>query len=150
MQVVRHWRPYLWGRSFLVRTDHYALKFMLDQRLSTIPQHHWISKLFGFDFQVEYKPGHLNIVADALSRRDAEEVFVHAISAPTFHIYDEVRQLQASSPAIVSLRADIEAGKLSAPWALQHGLVTRRRPGIFATRFHHCPDCSPDSSYSGS
>jgi hypothetical protein len=39
VQAVRHWCPYLWGCSFIVRTDHYALKSMLDQRLSTIPQH---------------------------------------------------------------------------------------------------------------
>ncbi|XP_066343999.1 uncharacterized mitochondrial protein AtMg00860-like [Miscanthus floridulus] len=37
VQAVRHWRPYLWGRPFLVRTDHYSLKFLLDQRLSTVP-----------------------------------------------------------------------------------------------------------------
>jgi hypothetical protein len=40
VQAVRHWRSYLWGRRFLVRTDHFILKFMLDQRLSTVPQHH--------------------------------------------------------------------------------------------------------------
>lgn len=39
VQAVRHWRPYLWGRSFVIRTDHFRLKFLLDQRLSTIPQH---------------------------------------------------------------------------------------------------------------
>jgi hypothetical protein len=39
VQAVRHWRPYLWGRQFLVRTDHYSLKYLLDQRLSTVPQH---------------------------------------------------------------------------------------------------------------
>jgi hypothetical protein len=39
VKAVRHWRPYLWGRPFVVRTDHYSLKFLLDQRLSTIPQH---------------------------------------------------------------------------------------------------------------
>jgi hypothetical protein len=34
VQAVRHWRPYLWGCCSVVRTDHYSLKFMLDQRLS--------------------------------------------------------------------------------------------------------------------
>jgi hypothetical protein len=36
-------------------------------------QHQWISKLFGFDFAVEYCLGQLNTVADALSRKDVEE-----------------------------------------------------------------------------
>ena len=40
VQVVRHWRPYLWGPRFTVETDHYSLKYLLDQRLATIPQHH--------------------------------------------------------------------------------------------------------------
>ena len=26
VQAVRHWRAYLWGRQFLIRTDHYSLK----------------------------------------------------------------------------------------------------------------------------
>jgi hypothetical protein len=47
VQAMRHWRPYLWGRQFLVRTDHFSLKYLLDQHLSTVPQHQWISKLFG-------------------------------------------------------------------------------------------------------
>jgi hypothetical protein len=57
VHAIRHWRPYLWGRRFTVRTDHYSLKFLLDQRLATIPQHHWVGKLLGYDFAVEYKPG---------------------------------------------------------------------------------------------
>lgn len=98
---------------------------MLDKRLSTIPQHHWINKLFGFDFQVEYKPGRLNTVADALSRRDSEELLVQAISTPTFNIFEEVCQFQASSPTIQSIRAEIEAGTRSTPWAIQNNIVTR-------------------------
>lgn len=31
IQAVRHWHPYLWGHSFLVCTNHYSLKFLLDQ-----------------------------------------------------------------------------------------------------------------------
>jgi len=30
-QAVCHWRPYLWGCAFVVRTDHQLLKFILDQ-----------------------------------------------------------------------------------------------------------------------
>ena len=30
LQAVRHWRPYLWGRTLRIRTDHYSLKFLLD------------------------------------------------------------------------------------------------------------------------
>jgi hypothetical protein len=29
-QAVRHCRPYLWGRSFIVKTDHQPLKYILD------------------------------------------------------------------------------------------------------------------------
>jgi hypothetical protein len=39
VQVVQHWRSYLWERPFLLHTDHFSLKFLLDQCLSTIPQH---------------------------------------------------------------------------------------------------------------
>jgi hypothetical protein len=59
VKVVRNWRPYLWGRAFLVPTDHYSLKFLLGQHLSTIPQHTWVNKLFGYDISVEYRPGKL-------------------------------------------------------------------------------------------
>jgi hypothetical protein len=30
VQAVRHWRPYLWGHRFIVKTDHYSLKYLLD------------------------------------------------------------------------------------------------------------------------
>jgi hypothetical protein len=73
VQAIRHWRLYLWGRRFTVQTNHYILKFLLDQRLVTIPHHHWVGKLLGFDFGIEYKPGALNTVADALSYRNTEE-----------------------------------------------------------------------------
>jgi len=92
VQAVRHWHPYLWGRRFVVRTDHYALKFMLDQKLSTVPQHQWVSKLFGFDFSVEYRPGRLNTVADALSRRDQQDANLHTLSEPSFQLYNDLRQ----------------------------------------------------------
>jgi hypothetical protein len=87
--------PYLWGHAFLVRTDHYSLKFLLDQRLLMIPKHHWVGKLLAFDFSVEYKPGAMNTIADALSRRDTStEGSVLALSAPRFDFVDRLRHAQ--------------------------------------------------------
>ena len=106
-----------------MRTDHYSLKFLLDQRLATIPQHHWVGKLLGLDFTVEYKPGATNMVADALSRRDTEEGTVLAISAPRFNYIERLRQVQDTDPALVAIRDEITAGTRAAPWSLIDGMV---------------------------
>ena len=111
VQAVRHWRPYLWGRRCVVRTDHYALKYMLDQRLSTVPRHQWISKFFGFDFAVEYRPGHLNTVADALSRREPEEPRSAMLSGPTFALYDDLRRELQADNQLRHLRDSIVAAR---------------------------------------
>jgi transposase InsO family protein len=123
--AVRHWRPYLWGRRFLVRTDHFSLKFLLDQRLATIPQHHWVGKLLGFDFTVEYKAGSTNTVADALSRHDTEETAaVMALSMPQFDFIERLRQANQQDPALIALRDQITSNQRAAPWAVVDGLVT--------------------------
>lgn len=123
VKAVRHWRPYLWGRPFLVRTDHYSLKFILDQRLTTIPQHTWVSKLFGYDFVVEYRPGTLNVVADALSRRDEEAMAVHALSAPSFDLFAELRAELAVHPTVVQLRDQVTDNTAPAGWEYSDGLL---------------------------
>ncbi|KAG3203205.1 hypothetical protein PC129_g22991 [Phytophthora cactorum] len=57
-----------------------------------------------YDFRVEYKPGRLNVVADALSRRpdyavkiaDANRIGVESVSAPSSSLIDDVKALYAS------------------------------------------------------
>jgi len=124
--AVRHWRPYLWGRHFTVKTDHHSLKFLLDQRLATIPQHHWVGKLLGFNFAVEYKSGATNVVADALSRRDAEEDSMGglcSISAPRFDFISRLRHAQAVDPALAAIHDEIRAGSRTAPWTVKDDMV---------------------------
>jgi hypothetical protein len=88
-----------------------------------IPQHAWVSKLFGFQFTMEFKPGRQNTAADALSRRDEEGPSVHAISLPTFDLFDAFRREAESLPDIVVKRAEIEAGIAGAKWAIVDGMV---------------------------
>jgi hypothetical protein len=102
------------------------LKFLLDQRQSSVLQHQWLSKLFGFDFAVEYRPGHLNSVADALSRRDedaSDTPRALAISGPTFAFLDELRAATLQDAEASRLTQRLQAGELGAPWRLADGLL---------------------------
>lgn len=99
VHAVQHWRLYLWDRIFIVRTDHYSLKFPLDQRLSMIHQRQWVSKLFGYNFTVEYRPGRLNTVADALYRRNTEHASTCALFESSFSLFNDLRLEVASSPS---------------------------------------------------
>jgi len=127
VQAVRHWQPYLWTAEFIVRTDHCSLKHLLDQRLSTIPQHTWVSKLFGYSFQVEYKPGKQNVAADALSRSDEHEMGarVHAqtLSRPEFPLFDAFWREAQTLPEIVAKRQEIHDGVADTVWSEADGFV---------------------------
>jgi len=118
-----------------MRTDHYALKYMLDQRLSTIPQTQWVSKLLGFDFRVEFQPGRANTVADALSRRDGDvpllealtsaDASLVALSLPAFDLYNELRHEFNSDAAQCAFRDAVTNGDHGAAWTVRDGLVLR-------------------------
>jgi hypothetical protein len=95
----------------------------LDQRLSTIPQHTWVSKLFGYDLTVEYRPGKLNGAADALSRREEPMGTVHSISLPIFSLFDNLRDEAATNSQVQAIRAQLEAGTAKADWTEVDGLL---------------------------
>ena len=68
-------------RHFKIKTDHDSLKHFLEQRLSSKEQQKWVTKMLGYDFEIIYKKGKLNVVADALQRKDEEvEALLCAIS----------------------------------------------------------------------
>ena len=68
-------------KTLQVKTDHDSLKYFLEQRLSSEEQQKWVTKMLGYDFEIIYKKGKQNVVADVLSRKDEEvEAFFYAIS----------------------------------------------------------------------
>ena len=65
---VQHFRPYLYGRKFIIFTDHKPLKWLESNRDLSSRLTRWRIKLSEFDYKIEYKRGKSNTNADALSR----------------------------------------------------------------------------------
>ena len=72
---------------------------------------------------MEYKADSSNIVADALSLRDAVVGTILAISGPRFDFVDRLRQAHELEPALVVIKEAITANQRGAPWSLVDGLV---------------------------
>ena len=68
IMAVDRWRPYLQRSQFVIRTDHQSLTFLGEQQLQSDWQKKAMAKLMGLQFQIVYKKGKENVVADALSR----------------------------------------------------------------------------------
>jgi hypothetical protein len=67
--VVDLWHPYLLGKLFQIKIYHQSLKYFLEQPISSPKQQKWVTKLFGYDYDIIYKKGKDNVVVDALSRK---------------------------------------------------------------------------------
>ncbi|GJU42159.1 ty3-gypsy retrotransposon protein [Tanacetum coccineum] len=77
VEAVYKWHQYLVGRRFTIRTDHRSIKELMQQVIQTPLQQKYVRKLMGFDFDIEYKMGASNLVADALSRVFEENDEIH-------------------------------------------------------------------------
>eukprot|EP00253_Pinus_taeda_P004772 PITA_04772 len=81
LHALKKWRPYLMGRHFKEKTNHDSLKYFLEQRLSLEERQKWVTKMLGYDFEIIYKKGKQNVVADAPSRKYEDvEAFLCTIS----------------------------------------------------------------------
>ncbi|GJV24670.1 RNA-directed DNA polymerase, eukaryota [Tanacetum coccineum] len=78
IQALNKWRGYLLDRHFKIKTDHFSLKYLLKQRITTPSQMKWLPKLIGFDYDILYKKGSENKAADALSRIPTSAQFTDA------------------------------------------------------------------------
>uniref|UniRef100_A0A3P9LNX3 ribonuclease H n=1 Tax=Oryzias latipes TaxID=8090 RepID=A0A3P9LNX3_ORYLA len=67
--AVRHFRPYLHGTKFRLRTDHASLTWMLNFKQPEGQVARWLEILQEYAFEVQHRPGHQHSNADALSRR---------------------------------------------------------------------------------
>ena len=71
--ALQHWKHYLLGVPFTIKSDHESLKYLFTQKELNGRLLRWCDFLQQFDFgDIEYWPGEKNAVGDALSRPPLE------------------------------------------------------------------------------
>ncbi|XP_058746621.1 uncharacterized protein LOC131619549 [Vicia villosa] len=99
-EAVKKWRQYLIGQKFHIYTDQKSLRNLLLQRIQTPEQQKWAAKLQGFNFEIFYKPGKSNLVADALSRKfHTSDCLLLAFSSPIPDLLATLQQFYAQDTA---------------------------------------------------
>ncbi|GMJ00774.1 hypothetical protein HRI_003746600 [Hibiscus trionum] len=126
LMAISKWRHYFEGRSFVIKTDHESLKYLLTQKITTDIQKKGLTKLLGLDYVIQYRKGKLNIAADTLSRRDSTQSELHQITATTITptwMLDIAESYQGDSFAQDMLTALLVQPDSISNWSLTKGVL---------------------------
>jgi Reverse transcriptase (RNA-dependent DNA polymerase). len=98
---IRKMRPYLEGYHFTVLTDHQALKWLQKIDSPTGRLARWALELQQFDFEIKYRKGSTNQVADALSRQptpDTTDELCYTLPDTTCPWYRRIKEAVTNRP----------------------------------------------------
>ncbi|GFW61248.1 retrovirus-related Pol polyprotein from transposon 297 [Trichonephila clavipes] len=73
VKAVEHIHPYLYGRRFLLRTDHASLTWLLNFKNSEGQIARWILRLQEYDVEIRHRKGSAHGNANAFSRKSCPE-----------------------------------------------------------------------------
>ncbi len=69
---VRNYHHYLYGKEFLIRTDHGALRWLMNFKNPEGQVARWLEVLGTYEFRIEHRPGRYHGNCDGLSRRPCD------------------------------------------------------------------------------
>ena len=70
--ALKIWGHYLYGEKCFIYTDHNSLKYLPSQRELNLRQRRGMELIKDYDCVIDYHPGRVNVVADALSRKSIQ------------------------------------------------------------------------------
>ncbi len=73
VNYVKHFRHYLWGVRFTLRTDHSSLRWLTSFKEPEGQVARWIAVLSTYNYDLQYRPGKNHGNADALSRKNCPQ-----------------------------------------------------------------------------
>ena len=87
---IKHFRPYLYGKKFLLRTDHGSLRWLYNFKSPEGQVARWLEILGTYDFDIETRPGRVHGNADALSRGECGVISPQGTSAQPYSLVGTV------------------------------------------------------------
>ena len=105
---LQHFRQYLLGTPFTIRTDHSALTWLQNFKQPEGQLARWLEQLQKYKFTIIHRPGKAHCNADALSRRHCSKdcpdthstATIVAVTTPIGYSHAELRQAQLEDPSI--------------------------------------------------
>ncbi|KAJ0601569.1 putative nucleotidyltransferase, Ribonuclease H [Helianthus annuus] len=123
--AAKYWHHYLITSHFIIKTDQKSLKYLMEQKLTTPLQHVWLSKLMGFDYEIVYKKGVENKVADALSR--VQGPTLSAISVSHLHpsLMDKIKMSWQQDPVVQQKLQQLMKGTVVPKYKWNGSILTK-------------------------
>ena len=131
----QHFKHFLYGKRFLLRTDHKAITFMMTTKNPITPQFQtWINFLSGLDMRMEYRKGERHSNADAMSRNSCElcsqcqttheEAKKGKIKTRILALHEEPNSFkwQNDNEEIEQIKKDLKQGRTN-KWKLKDDIV---------------------------
>jgi hypothetical protein len=91
------------GQRFQIKNNHQSLKYFPEQQILSQVQQKWVTKLFGYDYDIIYKKGKENVVVDPLSQKYEEYGSLFSLSFIVRDCLQDVLQEWLQDPKISSL-----------------------------------------------
>ena len=96
------------GRKFIIHTNQQSLKELMTQVIQTPKQQYYLAKLLGYTYEIVYKPGSTNRVADALSRVHETSGTLLGLTIPHFTFVDKLKELYSIDLVLSDLVAKVQ------------------------------------------
>jgi hypothetical protein len=104
-----HYKVYLYGREFIVRTDHRPLQWLKNLACPSTRLARWLLIVRQFEFKIEFVSGISNAAADALSRffiygPDKEEIGEPGIVLNQVRVIEQIETEQCGDQDLITLK----------------------------------------------
>ncbi|PKU73240.1 RNA-directed DNA polymerase [Dendrobium catenatum] len=132
VRALKQWEPYLLHREFVLCSDHRALQFINNQKHVNRMHARWVMFLQRFSFVLKHKSGAQNVVADALSWRNALLVQLQTEITGL----ECLKDLYDTDPDFAKIWANCLGGEGDKDFSIRHGFL-----------FKLNQLCIPDSSW---